>query len=559
MLIVAIVLFTRAAETIQSNTRVVHIPALGRVSGVASSRYPDVDLYYNIPYAKAPVGDLRWMPPIPHGTLNDERRHTKPGPVCMQPSRMVTRFSPRELDRPNLAHLPMSEDCLTLNVAAPHERHRRRPVMVFIHGGGFTVGGGANYPADALVSNAHHEIVVVTFNYRLGVFGFLGSRALATRSFSKTGNYGIDDQRLALRWVQAHIDAFGGDPAAVTIFGESAGGFSGLCHLVQPESYQGSELYQRVIIQSGTADRSVSMAVAEAFYGMVLNATGCMDVRCLVELDTLTVASAWPGWVDIGGDQVAAPVIDGITLPADARDMLNVGHFNKAAPVIIGHTRDELGIFLPMPPGVNAATFREKDFDAMMIRRMPSMATAARIATLARIKELYVNTSSFWPADGDKSYWWWAAVAAGSDAEWGFGHCSVRRVARMIAKGGSAVFGYVFEHAPQQSFVNTGRVGWSVRMIRPGNDASTHLMELDYVFGDTRGVAQGEAELASKMGIAWASFAVYGTPGIGWTRFQANDDAMLHLDIKTASGIRSRRGYRNEQCDFWDGLFTISA
>jgi para-nitrobenzyl esterase len=190
---------TADGSTAHGTKPVVHVPGLGDVVGTVSSRYPDVALFYNIPYAEPPVGHLRWMPPVPYyGRFSENRTFTRPGPMCMQPDKMYTKFSSRNLARPNMANnLGMSEDCLTLNLAASHHRPRARPVMVFFHGGGWITGSGANYPADALVSTSNHEVIVVTINFRLGVFGFLGSRDLAARSFSKTGNYGIDGRSRA--------------------------------------------------------------------------------------------------------------------------------------------------------------------------------------------------------------------------------------------------------------------------------------------------------------------------------------------------------------------------
>lgn len=565
-IIVPMVLLSRVDDAVQGTAHAVHAPGLGTVRGIASSRYPDVDVFYNIPYAKPPVGRLRWMPPVPYGKLDEHRTFTQPGSICMQPDNMYGLLSSQDLHRPNSGNLSISEDCLTLNIATPRKLVNTRPVMVFFHGGGFLIGGGANYPSDALVATSNHEVIVVTINYRLGVFGFLGSRALAARSFSKTGNYGIDDQRMALRWIQSHIIAFGGDPTAVTIFGESAGGMSGICHLVQPESFQHGVLYHRMILESGTMAPFNPMASAEQTYDMVLSETGCVDVQCLVELDAMRLLAAYPTFLELG--LVANPVVDGATQPADPYEMLAAGYFNKGVPIVMGHNREELATFMHLantwPPTVlTGLAFTEEHFDLLFMNvsireHFDRDGPVFNASTVARIKELYANTSAFRPDYAHKSYWWWAAVAAGSDMEWGagaMGHCWMRRVAHMIAAGGSAVFAYVFEHEPQQSFLHNGRLGWNyTRMVRPGNDISTHMMELDYVFGDTLGVAPEEAELAAKMGIAWASFAVFGRPSIGWPRFEKDDEASLHFVSEAAGGVRLERGYRNEQCNFWDQL-----
>jgi carboxylesterase type B len=147
-----------------------------------------------------------------------------------------------------------SEDCLFLNVAAPASalasKGTKLPVMVWLHGGGYMTDASNTYPIDFLVEASGHKVVVVSLNYRLGLFGFLASEKLAERSADgSTGNYGLHDQRLALAWVRQHVGAFGGDPGDITLFGESAGGNSILQHLVQPASFP---LYDKVNFQEGT-------------------------------------------------------------------------------------------------------------------------------------------------------------------------------------------------------------------------------------------------------------------------------------------------------------------
>ena len=244
----------------------VDIPGLGSVAGLPSPRYAAANRFFAIPYAKPPVGELRWASPQPHGPFaSSPLDATAPGPVCYQPGTMYGPFDPAMVSPPNInPPLPMDEDCLTLNIAAPAaEPKQPLPVMVWFHGGGHSNGASSYYPIDALVNASGRGVVVVSLNYRLGVFGFLGSAELAARGGGNgTGNYGIEDQRLALRWVQEHIAAFGGDPTKVTIFGESAGGLSVLTHLATPQSYQPA-LYHRAIIESGVYGGAKAMAVPD--------------------------------------------------------------------------------------------------------------------------------------------------------------------------------------------------------------------------------------------------------------------------------------------------------
>jgi para-nitrobenzyl esterase len=200
----------------------------GPVRGV---RGPAVDSYQGIPYAQPPTGDLRWRAPRPVRPWTTAIDATTPGPACAQ----------NEPGKPAGTTLPGSgEDCLYLNVTTP--RGQRRPVIVWIHGGGNTAGTGSEYDATRMATRG--DVVVVTINYRLGVFGFFGYPGL-----SGSGAFGLQDQQAALRWVRANAAAFGGDPGNVTVAGESAGGVDICAQLTAPGS---AGLFARAILQSGS-------------------------------------------------------------------------------------------------------------------------------------------------------------------------------------------------------------------------------------------------------------------------------------------------------------------
>jgi len=207
---------------------------LGRqADGVAS--------FKAIPYAAPPVGPLRWRAPQPAAAWQGERDAGQVGAICIQP--------PSEGD-PGVGPLPMSEDCLTLNVWTPAERGEEPlPVMVWIHGGGLNNGSGTAALYDG-ANLAKRGVVVVTLNYRLGRLGFFGHPALTAEAGGEeiVGNYGMADVVAALEWVRDNVAAFGGDPGKVTVFGESAGGVM-VTRLMISGPARG--LFHRAIVQSG--------------------------------------------------------------------------------------------------------------------------------------------------------------------------------------------------------------------------------------------------------------------------------------------------------------------
>lgn len=210
---------------------------LGNIRGVKrdvphTSPNDKVYVFYGIPFAKPPVGELRFAKPQPYGKFNDTFDATKLGSACLQPPVF-----------PDIKHY--SEDCLQLNIYVPNNisTSNKKSVMVWIHGGGYALGSAIQTDGSILATKG--DVIVVTVNYRLGVFGFFSLNNDASR-----GNYGIWDQILALKWIKDNIMSFGGNPESITIFGESAGGFSvSLLSLIP----QNQGLFHRVIAQSGTA------------------------------------------------------------------------------------------------------------------------------------------------------------------------------------------------------------------------------------------------------------------------------------------------------------------
>lgn len=313
----------------------------GAVRGIDGG---DVDRFLGLPYAQAPVGALRWREPLPAIPWQTVRNAQQPAPACYQAP--PAPFGPYSDEFLNGADV--SEDCLYLNVWRPHHASGKLPVYVFIHGGGFNSGSG-NVPIYDGTAMAKRGIVVVTINYRLGVFGFLAHPDLTRESEHRvSGNYGLLDQIAALQWVRNNIAAFGGDPARVVIGGQSAGAVSVNNLIVSPLA---KGLFRGAIAQSGAGigiDAS-PLATAEQLgltIARQLGAASLAKLRTLPAADLLTAASK--ASAPRGGKFAMvtlplAPNVDGYVLPADASDPAQPAA--SPVPLLTGFNSDEYGLF----------------------------------------------------------------------------------------------------------------------------------------------------------------------------------------------------------------------
>ena len=307
----------------------------GTLEGIFDSA-TGVMVFSGIPYAAPPVGELRWRPPQPTQPWRGVRAAKQLGRNCIQH---------RPYDDINPFTAGVSEDCLYLNVwTNPLDtRAPRRPVLVWIHGGGFFAGfGGEERHNGARL--AQKGAVVVTLNYRLGAFGFLAHPSLARESpRHAAGNYGLLDQITALQWVKRNIARFGGDPSRVTIFGESAGGMSVGSLIASPLA---KGLFQRAILESGTGvgtginsrddARAVALRFADSLGVYGVGPDAIAHLRAL-NPDTVLAASLHLG---APGVPVFWPVVDGWVLPHAVDSTLASGAANLV-PVIVGTNRDE--------------------------------------------------------------------------------------------------------------------------------------------------------------------------------------------------------------------------
>ena len=302
---------------------------IGETAGPGNS----VKVFKGIPYAAPPTGNRRWQPPADPINWNGELTATSFGPSCIQQPYPENSFFYRP------ARL-VSEDCLYLNVWTTADSNEKLPVMVWIHGGALTRGSGATATYDG--SNlAQKGIVLVTINYRLGVFGYFTHPALVEESSNKAaGNYGVLDQVKALEWVQYNIAAFGGDPSNVTIFGESAGSWSvnlisasplarGLFHKAIGES--GGRLDSRMTLEQAS-NRGTELANA-------LNASSLADLRAIPAHDLLNAA--------VRAQFATDGIVDGWVIPDQPFTLFSEGKQNKV-PVLIGYNAEE-GTTLGVP------------------------------------------------------------------------------------------------------------------------------------------------------------------------------------------------------------------
>jgi len=298
--------------------------------------------YLGIPYAAAPVGSLRWMPTQPYGTWSGIFQAITAGARCPQ------------LEQGSTTVVIGNENCLFLNVYTPRGKNSTKPhnlaVMVWIHGGGLDKGVGSDYDPTPMVTSG--DVIVVTFNYRLGLLGFFAEQALDNEGH-QAANYGLMDQQFALQWVKNNIAAFGGDPTRITVFGESAGGLSVYSQLASPLA---AGLFDRAIAQSGAYAGfapdyrpfvlPIATAESTGYETFVqsgaasASAAGCPngDAACLRAANYKNIVLAL-------GNYTPYPVIDGTLLTQTPGDAFASGNFNQV-PVITGNNHDEYRYFV---------------------------------------------------------------------------------------------------------------------------------------------------------------------------------------------------------------------
>jgi para-nitrobenzyl esterase len=478
----------------------------------------DVVAFLGLPYAAPPVGELRWRPPAPAPSWAGVRRATAFASPCPQIGAGGAVVG--------------AEDCLYLNVwvPSPAPANARLPVLFFIHGGGNVQGAASeqladgSYLYDGAELAAARQAVVVTISYRLGALGFLALPALAAESpHGSSGNYGLLDQVAALEWVRANIASFGGDPARVLAFGESAGALDTCMLLASPLA---AGLFSSALMESG-ACVAMRDADARAFGSQVVAACGCSgagDVAaCLRSLSATAVVAALPQPIDLAGKQGGyQPSVDGWVLPEAPLAAIAAGRHNRV-PVVVGANSDETSRAV--------APMTQTQYEQSVL----ALAGGSQLLADLILAEYPVAEYGSQRA---------AYVALTSDAKF---VCSARIAARTLSSAQSQpVFRYFFTHPYSNGTAGLKLLG------------AYHGAELSYVFGDL-GLAgyvptAGETALSAAIQGYWSRLAGTGDPNgegaVVWPTYDAATDPFLQLDDPIAAG----KGVRSRQCDFWESL-----
>ena len=476
--------------------------------------------FKGIPYAKPPLGELRWQAPQPPSPWSQTRMTIDFSPKCPQKN-----FSPTQ----DSAITEGEEDCLYLNVWTP-ALSGKRPVLFFIHGGGNqqgsaseTINGAVLYTGKFLASRK--DVVVVTINYRLGALGFMSHPAVAAASSSKTsGNYGTMDQVLALEWVKNNIVKFGGDPDNVMVFGESAGAVNTSLLLTVPAA---KGLFHRAGIQSGSpvaAPYIVGENFSKSFASRMGCATGSLDqqLQCLKALPVSKIIAELES--PLSGGKVTlgwGPVVDGLVIPKDPASVFLTGQHHKM-PVLLGSNADEMSASSPL------------------------VVTPAQVRTLfdASVPEAYeAEGLTLYPPGTTNAQARQSYIQTLTDAQF-------TAPARRLARGldifqTEPVWRYLFSHAQAGLGAFYG---------------SAHGLELPFIFQSVEETSYGKGTffnnndkvVANAMMDYWTNFARTGNPnGAGltvWPLYDYQKDP--YLDIK--SPVASAGGLRTQKSDYWD-------
>jgi len=513
-------------QAVGSNGPVVNTES-GRVQGVVQH---GAEEFRGLPYAAPPTGSGRWSLPQSVQPWTGVRNGAAFGAACPQEARF------------GITERSTNEDCLTLNISAPADRKadEKLPVFVYIHGGAFVGGSTSLYRLDNLAREG--RMVVVTPNYRLGVFGFMAHPSFTKNGFN--GNYGLEDQRFALAWVKRNIAQFGGDTSNVTVAGESTGAGSICMHLATPERSQ--RLFDKAMILSAGCFSRLKTQQEVEDSGLQM----AKDVGCGMAIDTLACMRSKDvaSWLKAQGlfstkdptDLIAISPMDGNrALPRLPRDAVRLGRLVKV-PVLMGGARDELRLYVGY---------------AVQAGYPVTSSNYPRALQLFYTDKTPVVARRFPPGDAPAATY--GSVLSSFNPKLAINNCSYLNVARIFSQRMPV---HTFEFGDKKALV----LGVGIALPDPGFElGAIHSAALNYFFPhysnnsriDAPELSPASQALANRMVKAVAAFAQTGNPnGAGlpsWPAYRGGDTVMLR-DTPTSGAYDAGRYH---QCDFWRQLY----
>ena len=498
-----------------------------------------------IPYAQPPVGDLRWRAPQPVAKWQKTLDAKAFASACPQVTTFGTCAGPTSIN----------EDCLYLNIFVSGKINptEKKPVIVWIHGGGNIDGNAADYDPSWLAEGGStgKPTVVVTLNYRLGLLGTLSQPAL-NKPNQYWGNYGILDQQLALKWVKENIAAFGGDPERITLGGQSAGALDTAAHMVSPLS---KGLFHRAILQS-TPAFAVNFTSPESALKKgkkFVEQTGCVGddsavAQCLRQLPVSRILQLQGSIAASGPLIITRPIIDGKIIPREPASAWADGNFNQV-PVIAGATRDEYTFWVAL-----SQYFAPKQQDVLTEKDYQNAIQKDAFCLFCSGAKMPADIEKHYVKDGDAGRYVDLYRRLNTDTV----KCQEQEIMADMAKH-IPVYAYDFTYtgAPvyfplmpgfKADAMHTIDIQFLFKNFHGGNLG----LNIDQTTGIPRELNQQERILADKLVSSWSQFAATGAPAKGaWPRFTAENK--VYMEQALVSGIKSGEKFNADyQCHFWN-------
>lgn len=534
--------------------------ALGPVQGIARNGAYE---YRGMPYALAPTGNLRWALPQPvTAAWSNVFQAYDFGPACPQQARF------------GLTEESLNEDCLSINVSVPADIKpgEKLPVFFWIHGGAFVGGSSSLYRLDKLAREG--RLVVVSANYRLGALGFMPNQAFASNGYN--GNYGLEDQRLAMKWVQDNIEAFGGDKNNVTIAGESAGAGSTCMHLASPDqivsqsNVKVKNLFQKAIVQSaGCLQAMPTVSEAESTLGANVQASlqcnNAADVlACMREKSVAEILKAQGD--NSSGIVSFSPVTGNNTVPKTFKDAANAGGLVNV-PMMMGGTRTELLLYMGYywQEAIKFGPISSSVIDTWL----GAFYNPPPLNGLSAIKIQYPNLTN---PDGDLATETLGKALSDYNPAIGLNNCLYLHTSDVILNGRSGNLPiYQFEFADAAAPVcGVGIAGTCPPFLK--NGSPVHSSELNYLFpnlSNTKAInapdlAPASQALANQMVAYWAKFAYTGDPNGNalptWLPYAGKTTPFGGSSVQlldTNNNVRPYNSDNQHQCTaFWRGQYS---